>query len=113
MSTRGTVYYDKLDYDRAIASFDGAIKLDPSNVVALHDRGVAQYDKHNYERAIADFDQLVKANVSLVVAQTKDRTADRLLGYDRGGAGQPRLPKLNPTYATAFNQPGLESASKG
>ena len=51
------------------------IKLDPSNVLALHDRGVAHYDKHNYERAIADFEQLAKANVNMVVAaNAKDRT---------------------------------------
>ena len=50
----------KRDYDRAIADFDQAIKLDPNCAVAYHDRGLAYRDKGDNDRAIADFDQAIK-----------------------------------------------------
>jgi tetratricopeptide (TPR) repeat protein len=39
------VYYAKGDYDRAIADYSEATKLDPKNAVALYDRGLAKQKK--------------------------------------------------------------------
>ena len=83
-------------------------------MLALHDRGVAHYDKHDYERAIADFEQLVKLNVNMVVAadpKDRGRPAARL----RPAASRSRRSqlRLNPSFALAFNDRGLEFSSKG
>ena len=65
---RGNAYFDKRDYDRAIADFTQAIKLDPKDAFAIHDRGVAYYEKHDFERAIADFEAAIKINPNYAVA---------------------------------------------
>ena len=48
--------------DRAIADLSLAVKLNPMDSFALHDRGVAYYDKHDFEHAITDFEAAIKAN---------------------------------------------------
>ena len=48
--------YQQKDYDRAIADFNTAIKLDPKNVQAYDNRGNAYADKGDRDRALADYD---------------------------------------------------------
>jgi tetratricopeptide (TPR) repeat protein len=58
---RGSMYTSyKHDYDRAIADYSEAIRLDPKLVPAYHSRGMVYYFKHDYDRAIADFDRALK-----------------------------------------------------
>src|ERR1043166_1245045 len=57
---RGLAYYDKRDYDHAIADYDQAIKLDPKNANALRFRALAYYRKQDYLHAIADFDEAIR-----------------------------------------------------
>ena len=45
---RGLAYYDKRDYDNAIADYDQAIRLDPNNAKAFNFRGLAYYRKQDY-----------------------------------------------------------------
>src|SRR6185295_11781895 len=45
---RARAYYDKRDYDHAIADYDQAIKLDPKNAHAFTRRGLAHYRKQDY-----------------------------------------------------------------
>jgi uncharacterized caspase-like protein len=47
---RGLVYYHKKDYNRAIAEFTQAIRLDPNYADAYTSRGVAYADKGEYDR---------------------------------------------------------------
>ena len=57
---RGVAYADKKDYDRAIADYDQAIRLDPNYAHAFNNRGVAYESKKDYDRAIADYDQAIR-----------------------------------------------------
>jgi tetratricopeptide (TPR) repeat protein len=54
-SLRGDSNMDQEDYERAIANYDKAIELDPTNAIFFANRGFAYQMKENYERAIADF----------------------------------------------------------
>ena len=47
---RGNVYFDKGDYDRAIADYDEAIALDPQYASAYYNRGNAYSDKGDSTR---------------------------------------------------------------
>jgi tetratricopeptide (TPR) repeat protein len=50
----GLAYRVKGDYDRAIADYSEAIRINPRDAVAFNDRGFAHSTKGDYDRAIAD-----------------------------------------------------------
>jgi tetratricopeptide (TPR) repeat protein len=52
---RGNAYRDKFDYDRALADYSEAIRLDPKQAFAHNNRGIVHRMKGNFESAIADF----------------------------------------------------------
>lgn len=52
---RGQAYATKKDYDRAIADFSDAIRLDPKDAGFYSNRGTAYERKGDNDRAITDF----------------------------------------------------------
>src|SRR5262249_2395559 len=54
---RGVAYRRKGDFDRAIADYDQAIRLNPKYALAYNNRGTAYRYKGDYDRAIVDYDQ--------------------------------------------------------
>src|ERR1700723_817978 len=48
---RGSAYFAKAQYDRAIQDFDQAIKLDPNLALAFSNRGNAYSRQRQYDRA--------------------------------------------------------------
>src|SRR6516225_7061937 len=63
-NNRGVAYRLKGDYDRAIADYNQAIKLNAKFAIAYNNRGVA-YDKNGeYDRAFLDYDQAIKLKPS-------------------------------------------------
>lgn len=59
---RGVEWANKKDFDRAIADYDAALKIDPKLADALHNRGSAWAYKGDPDRAIADFDAALRIN---------------------------------------------------
>lgn len=59
---RGSAYYDRGDYDIAIADFDDALKLGASSGIIFHNRGNAWRGRGDYAKAIADYDMAIKAD---------------------------------------------------
>jgi len=59
-NNRGAAYRAKGDYDRAIADYAQAIKLNSKLSAAFSNRGVAYDKKGDYDHAIADYDQAIK-----------------------------------------------------
>ena len=57
---RGIAYYEKREYDKAIAEFSEVIKRNPNHVDAYYNRGNAYWDKVDFDEAIADFSMAVK-----------------------------------------------------
>jgi tetratricopeptide (TPR) repeat protein len=48
------------EYDRAIADFDHAIRLDPQNPRVYLSRAEAHFSKRAYDKAIADCNQAIR-----------------------------------------------------
>lgn len=53
--SKGYKHFLNNELDEAILAFTAAIKLNPRDYVAYHDRGEAYMQKHLYDMAIADF----------------------------------------------------------
>jgi Flp pilus assembly protein TadD len=66
-------------------SFDAAIKLDPSNVVAFNNRGAAYGEKGDFDRAIADYNEAIKLAPGSAVVLTNRGVAYREQGRPRPG----------------------------
>jgi tetratricopeptide (TPR) repeat protein len=57
---RGYAYSAKGDYDRAIADYDEAIRLDSKNVLPINNRGNAFELMGDYPRAALEFDEITR-----------------------------------------------------
>ena len=55
----GKACLDKKDYDAAIAAFNEAIRLNPSNADAYNNRGNAYGNKGDHDKALADFTEAI------------------------------------------------------
>jgi tetratricopeptide (TPR) repeat protein len=60
---RGGAFSRNGEFDRAVASFSTALRLNPSYVDALIGRGIALYKKGDYENAIADFSEAISTDL--------------------------------------------------
>jgi tetratricopeptide (TPR) repeat protein len=56
------------DYDKAIATFSEAMRLDPKNALAFDNRGLAYVKKGDYNRAIADYNEAIRLNPNYALA---------------------------------------------
>ena len=59
---RGVEELEKGQYDRAIADYNKALKLNPKSYKAYLGKGVVYSSKGQYDRAIADFNKAIKLN---------------------------------------------------
>jgi tetratricopeptide (TPR) repeat protein len=63
------MYYNKDDYDKAIADYIHAIRLDPNSAAAYNNRGIAYYAKGDYDQAIADCEAALRIDPILAQAR--------------------------------------------
>src|SRR5262252_7929501 len=57
---RGLAYRSKGDFDRAIADYSEAIRLDPKHAAAHYNRGKLYQDKGDLDRATADYKEAMR-----------------------------------------------------
>jgi tetratricopeptide (TPR) repeat protein len=100
-------------YDRAIADFDEAIRVDPNYAAGFSNRGVAYMKKEDYDRAIADFDEAIRvdpnyadgfSNRGLAYVEKED--------YDRAITDFDEAIRIDPNYAAGFSNRGIAYLQK-
>jgi tetratricopeptide (TPR) repeat protein len=106
---RGLEAYKKGDYDRAIADYTEAIRLNPQLVNAYYNRGNAyQNGKKDYDRTIADYTQAIRLNPQFGNAYDNRGLAyQSKKDYDRAIADHTEAIRLGTTHiASTYNNRG-------
>jgi len=57
---RGSAYYDKGEYDIAIADFNDALRIGPPSGIIYHNRGNSFRSRRDYAKAIDDYDEAIR-----------------------------------------------------
>ena len=65
---RGIAYRHKGEYDKAIADYTEAIRLDPKYAKAYNNRGIAYRHKGEFDKAIADYTEAIRLDPKFAVA---------------------------------------------
>jgi tetratricopeptide (TPR) repeat protein len=77
----GIAYYNKGDYDRAIANFTQAITLNPNDAEAYNSRGTAHGAKGDHDKAIADYETALRIDPNYIQAKINFTAARQARGY--------------------------------
>jgi tetratricopeptide (TPR) repeat protein len=97
-TNRGVAYYNKHNYDSAIADYNAALTLDPEFAAAYNGRCVARTAKGLYGFAIADCDQAIQIDPKYAYAYNNRGLARHAKGDIAGGdADIEHARELDPT----------------
>jgi tetratricopeptide (TPR) repeat protein len=111
---RGNAYADKKDYDRAIADYTDAIRLNSKESLSYFYRAKAYLQKNEYDRAIADLSRAIELDPKDPVCFLLRGIAYGLKGdFNRAIADYDRVIKLDPNNAKAYYFRGLAKQLNG
>ena len=111
---RGILWKRKGDYDRAIADFTAAIRINPKYSSAYTNRGVAYVEEHDYDRALADYNVAIQLDPKDAVAYNNRGVAWKNKGeYDLAIADYNTAIKLDKNYVNAYSNRGVALYRKG
>jgi tetratricopeptide (TPR) repeat protein len=100
---RGSAFTAKRDFDRALADFNHAISIDPTEADYLNGRAGAYEGKNDIERAMADYDKAIKLNPKSVYAlNNRGATFQRKGDYARASSDYGEVTRLQPNNADAW-----------
>src|SRR5215471_16322385 len=114
LMSQGQTNINNGDYDRAIAAFSDAMRLDPKSALAFTNRGVAYERKGDMDRAIADFSEAIRLDPNYALA-----SSDRGIAYARKGDNDRAIAdfneaiRLDPKHVLAFANRGIAYGKKG
>jgi len=81
---RGVDKGNKGDNTGAIADFNSALRIDPKNARAYHNRGVARYKSRDNTGAIADYNSALRIDPNFALAYTNRGVSHYILGDKQG-----------------------------
>ena len=109
---RGTAVARKNEYDRAIADFDEAIRLDPKDGAAFSARGAMYSIKGEYDRAIADSNAAISLTPNGTTYSNRGFVYNNRGEYDRAIMDLDRAIRLNPKSGFAYKNRGISYEKK-
>ena len=96
---------DRREYDKAIADYGEAIRLDPQDASVFEDRGTAWYLAGRHDNAIADFTEALRLNPTSADAHNCRGLAwHAKVEYDKAIADYNEAIRLDPNPATYSNR---------
>jgi len=107
-NNRGFAWRGKGEYDKAIADYTEAIKLDPGYALAYGNRGFAWNEKGEYDKAIVDYTEAIKLDPGYAAAYNNRGFAWGKKGeYDKAIADYTEAIKLDPGFTAAYTNRGM------
>jgi tetratricopeptide (TPR) repeat protein len=91
------------NYEKSIAEFDIAIRLDPTNWGAYADRGNNYAMLGQFQRAIDDFDAALRIKRDARIYRLRGMAYRRLGQYDRALQDMNEALRLDPQFADGYN----------
>jgi tetratricopeptide (TPR) repeat protein len=111
---RALAYYEKKDFDRAVADTSKAIDLNPNYAVAYNRRSATYNAKGDHDRAIADANKAIEIDPKLATAYgNRGNAYYNKKQYDRAIADANKAIGIDPKLARAYNNRGLAYRAKG
>ena len=112
-TSRGDAWATKKEYDKAIADYNEAIRLDPKDAMRLRQPRHRLAAKKEYDKAIADFDEAIRLDPKLAMAYHQSR---RCLAAARRSTTRPsptttEAIRLDPEDAPAYDNARARAGS--
>lgn len=108
LTDRGVAFGRKTNYDRAIADFEGALKILPDDIRARNFLGISYRHKGEYDRAIAEYNKVLRNHPRDEHALNNRGVAWRWKrDYERSLADFSAAIAASPKYALAYSNRGV------
>lgn len=112
-SQRAILWKEKKEYDKAIADYDEAIRLEPKHAVHYHNRGAMWSARQQHEKALADFDEALRLKPDYVLSlRLRGQSYLALKENDKALADFDKAIAVNPKFAGLYNDRGNAWAAK-
>ena len=94
---------EQKEYDKAIADYNEAIRLDPKDASTLYSRGYAWDAKKEYDKAIADYNEAIRLDPKSVSAfYNRGHSWENKKEYDKAIADYNEAIRLDPKLSEAI-----------
>jgi lipoprotein NlpI len=114
LNNRANAYQNKRDYDRAIADYNEALRIDPDSALVRNNRGAAYQHKGDHERALQDYDQAIRLDAASASAfNNRGRAHHFKESYAQAISDYDEAIELDPDYALAFYNRALARFDQG
>ena len=112
--TRGAARAALGDYDKALADFDAAIRLNPETAINYLDRGLAKEALGEKDAAKADFEEATRKSGDLAENYYKDgRGKNDGHAYEAAMDSFDKAIRLNPEYASVYSNRAISQNTLG
>ncbi len=111
---RGTIWTEKQEYDKAIADFNEALRLDPKDANAHSALDLARHKKGKFDKAIATSEKAVRLDPKHAVTYYKRGIARQTRGeFDKAPADFNQALRFDLQHAGAYAARGVLLQNKG